>query len=48
MGTPNKTSSLFVLNVLDVSPSLYSSSPLMSNSIILLTAGPHFLHSACP
>lgn len=39
MGTPNKTSSLFVLNGLDVYPSLYGSSPLMSNRIILLTAG---------
>ena len=48
MGTPNKTSSLFVLNGLDVYPSLYGSSPLMSNRIILLTAGPHFLRSACP
>lgn len=36
MGTPNKTSSLFVLNGLDVYPSLYGSSPLMSNRIILL------------
>ena len=34
MGTPNKTSSLFVLNGLDVYPSLYGSSPLMSNRII--------------
>ena len=48
MGTPNKTSSLFVLNGLDVYPSLYGSSPLMSNRIILLTVGPHFLRSACP
>lgn len=36
MGTPNKTSSLFVLNGLDVYPSLYGSSPLMSNRIIPL------------
>ena len=36
MGTPNKTSSLFVLNGLDVYPSLYGSSPLMSNRIIRL------------
>lgn len=36
MGTPNKTSSLFVLNGLDVYPSLYGSSPLMSNRIISL------------
>ena len=48
MGTPNKTSSLFVLNGLDVYPSLYGSSPLMSNRIIRLTVGPHFLRSACP
>ena len=48
MGAPNKTSSLFVLNGLDVYPSLYGSSPLMSNGIILLTVGPHFLRSACP
>jgi len=48
MGAPNKTSSLFVLNGLDVYPSLYGSSPLMSNRIILLTVGPHFLRSACP
>ena len=34
MGTPNKTSSLSVLNGLDVYPSLYGSSPLMSNRII--------------
>ena len=34
MGTPNKTSSLFILNGLDVYPSLYGSSPLMSNRII--------------
>ena len=40
MGAPNKTSSLFVLNGLDVYPSLYGSSPLMSNRIILLTVGP--------
>lgn len=36
MGTPNKTSSLSVLSGLDVYPSLYGSSPLMSNRIILL------------
>lgn len=48
MGTPNKTSSLSVLNGLDVYPSLYGSSPLMSNRIILLAAGPHFLRSAYP
>jgi len=48
MGAPNKTSSLSVLNGLDLYPSLYGSSPLMSNRIILLTAGPHFLRSACP
>ena len=34
MGTPNKTSSLSVINGLDVYPSLYGSSPLMSNRII--------------
>ena len=33
MGAPSKTSSLFVLNGLDVYPSLYGSSPLMSNRI---------------
>lgn len=48
MGAPNKTSSLSVLNGLDVYPSLYGSSPLMSNRIILLAAGPHFLRSAYP
>ena len=37
MDAPNKTSSLSVLNGLDVYPSLYGSSPLMSNRIILLT-----------
>ena len=31
MGTPNKTSSLYDLNGLDVYPSLYGSLPLMSN-----------------
>ena len=36
MGAPNKTSSLSVLNGLDVYPSLYGSSPLMSNRIIPL------------
>ena len=48
MGAPNKTSSLFVLNGLDVYLSLYGSSPFMSNRIILLAAGPHFLRSAYP
>ena len=48
MGTPNKASSLSVLNGFDVYPSLYGSSPLMSNRIILLAVGPHFLRSACP
>ena len=48
VGTPNKTSSLPVLNGLDVYPSLYGSSPLMSNRIIPLPEGPHFLRSACP
>lgn len=43
IGTPNKTSSLFILNGLDVYPSLYGSSPLMSNRIILLAVVPHFL-----
>lgn len=36
MGTPNKTSSLSILNGLDVYPSLYGSSPLMSNRIFPL------------
>ena len=40
MGTPNKASSLSVLNGFDVYPSLYGSSPLMSNRIILLAVGP--------
>lgn len=31
MGTPNKTSSLFVLNGLDVYPSLYGSSRIETN-----------------
>ena len=48
MGTPNKTSSLSALNGLDVYPSLYGSLPLMSNRIILLAVGPHFLLSAFP
>ena len=34
MGTPNKTSYDYDLNGLDVYPSLYGSSPLMSNRII--------------
>ena len=34
MGTPNKTSFDYDLNGLDVYPSLYGSSPLMSNRII--------------
>ena len=44
MGTPNKTSSLFVLNGLDVYPSLYGSLPLMSNRIILLAVGSHLTY----